>query len=49
MVYSLKIRSDVFCFKLNFKISKLGYLKLNSPLKEGVRLWEVKNVVFVPG
>ena len=25
MVYSPKPRSDVFCFKLNFKISKLGY------------------------
>ena len=25
MVYSPKPRSDVFCFKLNFKISELGY------------------------
>ena len=25
MVYSPKPGSDVFCFKLNFKISKLGY------------------------
>ena len=25
MVYSPKPRSDVFCFKMNFKISKLGY------------------------
>ena len=28
MVYSPKSRSDVFCFKLNFKISKSGYLQL---------------------
>ena len=26
MVYCPKPRSDVFCFKLNFKISKSGYL-----------------------
>ena len=29
MVYSPKPRSDVFCFKLNFKISKLGYWSLD--------------------
>ena len=27
MVYSPKPRSDVFCLKLNFKISKSGYYK----------------------
>ena len=26
--HSLKPRSDVFCFKLNFNISKLGYCKI---------------------
>ena len=26
MVYSPKPRSDVFCFKLNFNLSKLGLL-----------------------
>ena len=26
LYYSPKPRSDVFCFKLNFSISKLGYL-----------------------
>ena len=30
MVYFLKPCSDVFCFKLNFKILKLGYYQLCS-------------------
>ena len=30
MVYSPKPRSDVFCSKLNFKISKLGSLRASS-------------------
>ena len=32
MAYSPKPRSDVFCFKLNFKISKWGYYIKFSPL-----------------
>ena len=30
---SLKPRSDVFCFKLNFNISKLGYCELKVPVR----------------
>ena len=41
MVYSPKPRSDVFCFKLNFKISTSGYLELNK--KNPRKTWELIN------
>ena len=42
MVYSPKPRSDVFCFKLNFKISKLGYFKYHKALLISILLKSLK-------